>query len=121
MIKSKRKSRALSLIFLAGAVRVFSSVFIERGEFKLPRVVSLMSRNSEAPQSSRSTTFNDTKAQITYRTVASAAKADFLLLRRYKYDLITGTVLLQSKTTLHTKRNESELKGTVQFSERSLL
>ena len=102
---------------LAGAVRVFSSVFIERGEFKL-HVVSLMSRNSEA-QSSRSTTFNDTKAQS--HTVAAAAKADFLLLRRYKYDLITGTVLLQSKTTLHTKRNESELKGIVQFSERSLL
>ena len=55
------------------------------------------------------------------QALAAAAKADFLLLRRYKYDLITGTVLLQSKTPLHTKRNESELKGTVQFSERSLL
>jgi hypothetical protein len=47
---------------LAGAVRVFSSVFIERGEFKL-HVVSLMSRNNSEAQSSRSTTFNDTKAQ----------------------------------------------------------
>ena len=101
---------------LAGAVRVFSSVFIERGEFKL-HVVSLMSRNSAAPQSSRSTTFPMTQAQ----SHTAAAKADFLLMRRYKYDLITGTVLLQSKTNLLPKRNESELKGTVQFSERSLL